>query len=71
MGKWSDSALNKSYLLSYKPQGLLAIAGWPHAADDVKDQYFHERFCMTVPNSLVELVVFPFIKDLEQVIWIS
>ena len=67
MGKWSCSAMKKSYLLNCKPQGLLAIAGWPHAAGNVKYQFFHERFCMTVPNTLVELLVFPFIRYLEQV----
>ena len=71
MGKWSCSAMKKSYLLNCKPQGLLAIAGWPHAAGNVKYQFFHERFCMTVPNTLVELLVFPFIRYLEQVSWIS
>ncbi len=32
-GKWIRTAMLKSYLLVFKPCGLLALGGWPHARD--------------------------------------
>lgn len=44
MGRWLRTALNLCYLCFFKPQGLLAAAGWPQ---DQMDAFFAERFCLT------------------------
>lgn len=44
MGRWLRTALNLCYLRFFKPQGLLAAAGWPQ---DQMDAFFAERFCLT------------------------
>lgn len=44
MGRWLRTVLNLCYLRFFKPQGLLAAAGWPQ---DHMDTFFAERFCLT------------------------
>ena len=63
MGKWYNCAMDKSYLPSYPRQGLLAAGGWP-AAMGRKDQYFHARFKVEVPPSLL-VKMLPSYFDLE------
>ncbi|KAK9916158.1 hypothetical protein WJX75_009514 [Coccomyxa subellipsoidea] len=67
MGKWNYEALSKSYLMYFKPQGLLAAGGWPGAAQNDYDQFWHPRFCVSVPRELVDLL-FPFLRNLEQTV---
>jgi hypothetical protein len=66
MGKWSNSALNKSYLLDYKPAGLLALAGFPRAAENDLQTFYHDRFGMTVPKELLT-IIYPYMDDLDKV----
>ena len=70
MGKWNYEAMNKSYLMYFKPVGLLAAAGWPGAANNDYEQFWHPRFCVSVPQELVDLL-FPFLQSLKQVMMIS
>lgn len=55
-------ALTISYLRFFKPEGLLAAAGWPRGR---LDGFFSERFCLEVPEELV-LVVHPFLTSLRE-----
>lgn len=66
MGKWSYEAMSKSYLMYFKPVGLLAAAGWPGAVNNDYDQFWHPRFYVSVPKELVHRL-FPFLPGLEQV----
>jgi hypothetical protein len=66
MGKWNYEAMTKSYLMYFKPAGLLGSAGWPGAATNDYEQYWHPRFCVQVPQGLVDLL-FPFLPKLRQV----
>lgn len=66
MGKWNLQAMAKSYLMFFKPCGLLAAAGWPGATSDDYNQFWHPRFCVSVPQQLVELL-FPFLQKLQEV----
>ena len=58
--------MSKSYLLCFKPVGLLAAGGWPGVAQNDYDQFWHERFCVAVPAELVEYL-FPCLPALEKV----
>lgn len=62
LGRWMRTALNQSYLRFYKPQGLLAACGWDK---DHPDGFFAERFCIEVPDELVDFV-FPFLGKLKE-----
>lgn len=66
MGKWNLQAMAKSYLLYFKPCGLLAAAGWPGSSSNDYDQFWHTRFCVCVPQKLVDLL-FPFLQNLKEV----
>ena len=55
MGKWSYHVMCKSYLLYFKPIGLLAAGGWPGVAQNDYSQFWHEHFCMAVPAELVDV----------------
>lgn len=54
-----------SYLLWFKPQGLLGLAGYPGAASNDYQAFFHPRFCMPVPVEL-ERLLFPKLPQLEE-----
>ena len=58
--------MSKSYLLCFKPVGLLAAGGWPGVAQNDYDQFWHERFCVAVPAELVNHL-FPFLSKVEEV----
>ena len=60
MGKWSYEVMAKSYLMYFKPVGLLASAGWPGAAQNDYNQFW------AVPQELVDLL-FPFLPALQKV----
>jgi hypothetical protein len=66
MGKWNMQAMAKSYLLYFKPCGLLAAAGWHGASSNDYNQFWHPRFCVCVPQKLVDLL-FPFLQNLKEV----
>ena len=66
MGHWVYQALYRSYLLFFKPAGLLAAGDWPGAATNDYSLFWHERFLMTVPEELVNLL-FPFLVRLDKV----
>ncbi|CAL8471208.1 g10750 [Coccomyxa elongata] len=67
MGKWNLQAMSKSYLLYFKPCGLLAAAGWPGASSNDYHQFWHPRFCVCVPQKLVDLL-FPFLQNLKETV---
>lgn len=50
LGRWLRTALNMCYLRFFKPEGLLAAAGWPR---EQLSGFFDERFCQEVPPELV------------------
>ena len=56
----------KSYLRWFKPEGLLAAAGWAGAAEHNFNSFWHERFCIAVEPELVALI-YPFLPELEEV----
>lgn len=58
--------MDKSYLLDYKPPGLLALGGWPRASQNDLQTFYHDRFGMTVPETLLT-AVFPYLPQLEKV----
>lgn len=65
LGRWLRDALHDSYLLFFKPEGLLAASGWDK---DKRGAFWAERMQMVVPSELVD-VVFPFLKGLKVFIW--
>lgn len=67
MGKWNYEAMTKSYLMYFKPVGLLAAAGWPGSSTNDYDQFWHPRFMVAVPDQLVKML-FPFLEKLEEVL---
>lgn len=76
MGKWAYEAMSKSYLTYFKPSGLLGAAAWPGAAQNDYHQFWHPRFCVEVPEALIQLL-FPQLDLLKEVgshssgIWLS
>ena len=50
-----------------RPVSLLAAAGWPGAASNELNMFWHERFMIPVPNELVVLL-FPFLQNLEKAV---
>jgi hypothetical protein len=44
LGRWLQTALNMCYLRFFKPEGLLAAAGWDK---DKLDAFFAEHFCLS------------------------
>jgi hypothetical protein len=64
LGRWQMTALQKSYLTFFKPEGLLVLAGWKEAAQKDFSKFWTERFCVDVPSVLVE-AVFPFLRELS------
>ena len=70
MGKWAYKAMSKSYLTYFKPSGLLGAAAWPGAAQNDYRQFWHPRFCVEVPEALIELL-FPQLKLLREVCYLA
>lgn len=54
LGRWLRTALNTCYLRFFKPEGLLAAAGWPK---EQRSGFFAERFCQEVPSELVSALL--------------
>jgi hypothetical protein len=57
----------QSYLKFYKIEGLLAMGGWPNAAQKDLTTFWHERFHAPVSEELITLV-FPFLQGLEEIV---
>ena len=57
MGAWLYDAMYRSYLLFFKPEGLLAAGGWPGAAQKQFDTFWAARFCVDVPPELIQLLL--------------
>lgn len=64
-GRWLRDALHQSYLRFFKPDGLMAVAGWD--TTEGLGTYFQERFCVEVPQILKE-VVFPFMPGFAKAV---
>jgi hypothetical protein len=62
IGKWLRTALTLNYLRFFKPEGLLAAAGW---TKDRFDSYMADRFCHPVPSDLI-VYIFPFLESLRK-----
>ena len=60
LGKWLYDAMYKSYLLFFKPEGLLGVGGWPGAPQKDYHQFWAERFFIEPPASLTTFL-FPFL----------
>jgi hypothetical protein len=54
-----------AYLKFFKADGLLALAGWPHAAGKDFTHFWAERFCVPVHQELVS-ILFPFLPTLRK-----
>lgn len=65
MGRWLHQALTKSYLLFYRPEGLLAAGGWPGAASKDFSQFWAPRFCVEIDPIFIS-IVFPFFDEFQQ-----
>ena len=57
-----------SYLSGKIQGGLLGAGTWPGAVVHDVEQFFDPRFCVVVPEELI-LDIFPFLPELQQVIW--
>jgi hypothetical protein len=66
-GRWLHQAMFKSYLLFFRPEGLLAAGGWPGAAERDFDHFFAERFCVKIDEHFQQLL-FPFAQDFAQAV---
>lgn len=64
MGKWIYQAMYKSYLMFFKVEGLLAVAGWPGAAVKDFNRFWAPRFLAEVPLELIDHVM-PWLKGLK------
>ncbi len=64
MGKWIYQAMYKSYLMFFKVDGLLAVAGWPGAAAKDFQQFWAPRFMASVPQELIDHAM-PWVKGLK------
>jgi hypothetical protein len=67
MGKWIYQAMYKAYLLFFKPEGLLAMGGWPNAGKGETQMYWHPRFMAEVSEQLLHHAM-PFIKGLKEAV---
>jgi len=56
MGHWLHQAMYTHYLAFFKTEGLLAMGGWPHAQAKDFTHFWHERFEMDIPASMLSLV---------------
>ena len=67
MGRWNQAAaaMFQSYLMFFKPEGLLASGSWPGALEKDFGMFWAPRFCVEVPRSLIEYL-FPWLVSLEQ-----
>eukprot|EP00775_Hariotina_reticulata_P005326 gene5326-5562_t len=65
MGKWLHQAMYTHYLSFFKTEGLLAMGRWPHAQKKDFSHFWHERFEMDIPSSMLSLV-FPFLPELKK-----
>ncbi|KAK9829977.1 hypothetical protein WJX72_008999 [[Myrmecia] bisecta] len=66
-GKWMYQAMYKSYLMFFKPEGLLGVGEWPGAAQKDFTQFWRPEFLLEVPDDLI-YVVFPHLRRLEEVV---
>lgn len=66
MGKWLYSAMSQSHLMHLPPEGLLGAGWWPGAAQRDFQHCWHPRFCIEVPEELVD-VVFPILRRFAEV----
>lgn len=57
----------QSYLKFFKPEGLLAVAGWPAGNREDEQGFFHERFCVQISDRLVQLV-YPSLPELRELV---
>jgi hypothetical protein len=67
LGRWTHDAIYQSYLKFYKLEGLLAMGGWPNAAQKDLTTFWHERFHAPVSEELISLV-YPFLRGLEEIV---
>ncbi|KAK9814383.1 hypothetical protein WJX72_004937 [[Myrmecia] bisecta] len=55
-GKWMYQAMYKSYLMFFKPEGLLGVGEWPGAAQKDFTQFWRPEFLLEVPDDLIYVV---------------
>jgi hypothetical protein len=55
MGKWLHQAMYSHYM-SFKTDGLLGMADWPHAQAKDFGHFWHECFEIDVPDWMIGLV---------------
>ena len=48
LGRWVRNSMNSSYLKFFRPEGLLAAAGWPEGAHGKFDRFWSERMLVEV-----------------------
>lgn len=64
-GDWDRSAMAQSYLSGFTPESLLAMGGWPGAAQKDFTKFWDPRFLVTVPQGLIYALC-PFLEELEK-----
>lgn len=63
-GGFSSGAMNNSYLTLKSPETLLGAGQWCRE-DGMRSAYFHERFCMEIPESLLQRVYAGLLRVLD------
>ena len=58
------TAMFQSYLMFFKPEGLLAAGSWPGALERDFGMFWATRFCVEVPRALIDYI-FPWLTNLE------
>lgn len=56
--------VEKIYLAGYSSDMILAMGGWPGAAQGDVNQYWDERFLMALPMEIL-LYMYPFLPELK------
>lgn len=65
MGQWAVSVLEKTYLLFFNPEAVLAAGGFPGAANKDFTRFWAARFTRVMPE-ILRLRIFPCLKALKE-----
>lgn len=65
MGQWALSVLEKTYLLFFTPEAVLAAGGFPGASTKDITKFWAARFTRVMPEALL-LKIFPCLKALKE-----
>ncbi|KAF5826407.1 hypothetical protein DUNSADRAFT_3273 [Dunaliella salina] len=63
-GRWEHEAMCHNYLIDLPPKGLLSHGDYPHEELGMENAYWHPRFLIDVPESLIT-ACYPWLPQLE------